>query len=60
MASGCTFVSASAYRDVEELLFARGIIVTYEAIRKWCLKGNVSNMLLAVSYQHAEFIAIYK
>jgi putative transposase len=26
------------YRDVEELLFARGIIVTYEAIRKWCRK----------------------
>jgi putative transposase len=26
------------YRDVEELLFARGIIVTYEAIRKWCVK----------------------
>ena len=25
-----------SYRDVEELLFARGIIVTYEAIRKWC------------------------
>jgi putative transposase len=24
-------------RDVEELLFARGIIVTYEAIRKWCV-----------------------
>jgi putative transposase len=24
-----------SYRDVEELLFARGIIVTYEAIRKW-------------------------
>jgi putative transposase len=23
-------------RDVEEPLFARGIIVTYEAIRKWC------------------------
>jgi putative transposase len=23
---------------VEELLFARGIIVTYEAIRKWCYK----------------------
>src|SRR5262245_51073906 len=23
-------------RDVEELLFARGIMVTYEAIRKWC------------------------
>jgi putative transposase len=25
-----------SYRDVEELLFARGIMVTYEAIRKWC------------------------
>ena len=27
-----------SYRDVEELLFARGIIVTYEAIRRWCVK----------------------
>jgi len=27
-----------SYRDVEELLFARGVIVTYEAIRKWGLK----------------------
>ena len=27
-----------SYRDGEELLFARGIIVTYEAIRKWCRK----------------------
>jgi putative transposase len=25
-----------SYRDVEELLFARGILVTYEAIRQWC------------------------
>jgi putative transposase len=25
-----------SYRDVEELLFARGIIVSYEAIRQWC------------------------
>jgi putative transposase len=24
-----------SYRDVEELLFARGIIVTYEVIRQW-------------------------
>jgi putative transposase len=24
-----------SYREVEELLFARGIIVSYEAIRKW-------------------------
>jgi putative transposase len=27
-----------SYRDVEELLFARGIIMTYEAIRQWCRK----------------------
>jgi putative transposase len=27
-----------SYRDVEELLFARGIAVTYETIRKWCRK----------------------
>jgi putative transposase len=27
-----------SYRDVEELLFARGITVTYEAIWKWCRK----------------------
>ena len=27
-----------SYRDVEELLFERGVIVTYEAIRKWCRK----------------------
>jgi putative transposase len=27
-----------SYRDVEELLFVRGVIVTYEAIREWCRK----------------------
>jgi putative transposase len=27
-----------SYRDVEELLFERGITVTYEVIRKWCRK----------------------
>jgi putative transposase len=27
-----------SYRDVEELLFARGVMVTYDAIRKWCQK----------------------
>jgi putative transposase len=27
-----------SYRDVEELWFARGIMVTHEAIRKWCVK----------------------
>jgi putative transposase len=27
-----------SYRDVEEVLCARGVTVTYEAIRKWCRK----------------------
>jgi hypothetical protein len=27
-----------SYRDVEELLFAGGVIVTYEAIQQWCQK----------------------
>ena len=27
-----------SYRDVEELLFERGVIVAYEAIRQWCRK----------------------
>ena len=27
-----------SYRDVEEMMFARGISVTYEAIRNWCRK----------------------
>ncbi len=29
-----------SYRDVEELLFVRGVIVSYEAIRKWCRKSG--------------------
>ncbi len=27
-----------SYRDVEELLAERGIMVTYETVRQWCLK----------------------
>jgi putative transposase len=27
-----------SYRDVEELLAARGIIVSYETVRQWCRK----------------------
>jgi len=26
------------HRDVEKLLFVRGVIVSYEAMRKWCRK----------------------
>ncbi len=32
----CRF--ALSYRDVEELLAERGVIVTYEAVRQWCRK----------------------
>ena len=31
-----------SYRDVEELLFVRGVTVSYEAIRKWCRKFGQS------------------
>jgi putative transposase len=31
-----------SHRDVEELLFVRGVIVSYEAIRKWCRKFGQS------------------
>jgi putative transposase len=27
-----------SFRDIEELLLERGVVVTYEAIRKWCRK----------------------
>jgi putative transposase len=27
-----------SYRDVEELMAARGVILTYEAVRYWCRK----------------------
>jgi len=29
---------AVSYRDVEEMLARRGIVVSYETIRRWCLK----------------------
>lgn len=32
------FRFALSFRDVEELLAARGIALTYETIRQWCLK----------------------
>lgn len=27
-----------SYRDVEEIMAERGIVLTYETIRQWCLK----------------------
>ena len=32
------FRFALSYRDVNEILAARGIVVSYEAVRQWCLK----------------------
>ncbi len=32
------FRFALSYRDVEELLAERGVIVTYETVRQWCRK----------------------
>ncbi len=32
------FRFALSYRDVEELLAERGVVVTYETIRQWCRK----------------------
>ena len=31
-----------SFRDIEELLAVRGIVVTYETIRQWCLKFGQS------------------
>jgi transposase-like protein len=39
--STCVSVATTKIRlkqDIEELLAARGIVVTYEAVRQWCLK----------------------
>ncbi len=32
------FCFNASYRDVEELLAQRGIVVSYEEVRQWCLK----------------------
>ena len=33
-----SFRFALSYRDVEELLAERGVLVTYETVRRWCRK----------------------
>ena len=32
------FRFALSFRDIEELFAARGLVITYEAVRQWCLK----------------------
>ena len=38
MPSGSTTDTAWSFRDVEDLLAERGIIVSYETVRQWCGK----------------------
>jgi putative transposase len=38
MPCGRSFRFSLSYRDVEERLAQRGVVVTYETIRQWCLK----------------------
>ena len=38
----------SSFRVIEELLACRGIVVTYETIRQWCLKLTSTEMNLHV------------
>ena len=40
------FRFASSFRDVEEMMLQRGVVVSYETIRRWCDKfGQDSNRL---------------
>ena len=39
-------------RDIEELLFERGIVVSYETIRRWCDKFGASFVLRAKAVRH--------
>ena len=35
MRSGCIFGFTLSFRDVEDLLAERGIVVSYETVRRW-------------------------
>jgi putative transposase len=36
-----------SFRDIEDLLAQRGVIVSYESIRRWCLKVRTSFSTIA-------------
>jgi putative transposase len=38
-----------SFRDVEELLAQRGIVVTYETVRQWCMKFGQSCAVVALA-----------
>ncbi|MFG3002307.1 hypothetical protein ACGFYK_38460, partial [Streptomyces sp. NPDC048340] len=31
-----------SFREVEELMLERGIVVSYETVRRWCLRSRIS------------------
>ena len=39
-----------SYRDIEDLLFQRGVVVSYETIRQWCIKFGRSMSGFGASY----------
>jgi len=39
------FRFALSFRDVEEMLAIRGVVLTYETVREWCLKVGHSPLL---------------
>ena len=47
-----------SYRDVEELLFVRGVLVSYEALRKWCRKFGQAYAGLDHSVGHLRICAV--
>jgi putative transposase len=45
-----------SFRDVEELLAQRGIVVSYETVRQWCLKfGQTYANELCTTLRHRDF-----
>ena len=38
------FCFALSFRDVEEMLATRGVVLSYETVREWCLKVGQTYM----------------
>ena len=49
-----------SFRDVEDLLAERGITVTYETIRQWCLTCTSSNQSGPLSlFRKRDFLPVH-
>lgn len=42
---------ALSFRDVEEMLAIRGVTLSYETIREWCLSRELARYLISVRLQ---------